>query len=46
VNHAAGHPEPFLCYRFPLAAGPQDIPDTVKSRPVISSRSARTSSLW
>lgn len=49
VNNAAGHAEPFLGYRLPLTACPQDIPNTVKHRPVVGSRPSRASacrSLW
>ncbi len=49
MQRAAAHPKPVFMDRFPLAARPQHIPDTVQDRPIIrwwSARPALLGRLW
>src|SRR5262245_17339150 len=46
VDAAAGDAEPAAMHGFPLAAGPQDIPDTVDNRASIGWRTSRPTMCW
>jgi hypothetical protein len=41
MQDTATHPKPILMNRLPLAARPQDIPNSIQHRSVISTRSTR-----
>ncbi len=43
VQHAAGHIKPVAMYSFPLAAGPQNVPNAIDHVSIVHGRSSRAS---